>query len=534
MYIKIIIIFITSLLIISCAKVVAPTGGPKDEVGPKVISILPKNKTTNFPTKKQEIKIKFDEFIQLKEITKQIVMSPPQKENPEYLINGKELVIKFKEELLENTTYTINFGNSVADNHEGITTKDLQYTFSTGPNIDSNFVSGKVKNAFTNLPSEDVIVALYNKKSFTDTTIYKFNPTYFTKTKSDGSFLIENMPIENYVLYAFKKEGVDLKYAKNDSVAIYNSVINSADKNTGISLYLIKPNEYEPNKIFDTTSNQIGVYKFAIFKPKKFKINTLSKEKAYFKTIKNTNGIDTIKVFVNNNSESAEFKINTKDTGFYKTIYSKKKSKKPELILSSKTELNPLDTIFIETTVPIKYINKDSIIIKEDTNILKPLYFETDSNKMNFAIYDIWKESTRYSIEFKDSSLQDIFGNYNKNSLYNYGIKAFKDYGTLILNVEVLDAKNNYIVQLLDNNTNAVIKEYNITKSCDLKIEYLNPILGKIKIIEDLNNNGLWDNGDLENMILPERTFISNQLINIRAYWDIEQTININDIINQQ
>ena len=55
-----------------------------------------------------------------------------------------------------------------------------------------------------------------------------------------------------------------------------------------------------------------------------------------------------------------------------------------------------------------------------------------------------------------------------------------------------------------------------------------------IKIIEDLNNNGLWDNGDLESMLYPERTFISNQLINVRAYWDIEQSININDIISQQ
>jgi len=534
MKIKIIIFFITTLLIISCAKVVAPTGGPKDEVGPKVLTIIPKNKSTNFPTKKQDIKIKFDEFIQLKEITKQIVMSPPQKENPEYLINGKELVVKFKEELLENTTYTVNFGNSVADNHEGITAKNLQYTFSTGPYIDSNLVSGKVKNAFTNLPSEGVIVALYKKKSFTDTTIYKYNPTYFTKTKDDGSYLIENMPMEEYILYAYKKEGTDLKYAKNDSIAIYKSVINTKEKNTSIPLYLIKPNEYKVNKIFDTSSTQLGVYRFALYKPKHFKINTLNNEKAYFKTIKNLSGIDTIKVFVSNNSEFANFKINTEDTSFTKTIFSKKKSKKPELILNSKSELNPLDTLYIECSTPIKYINKDSIIIKEDTNIFRPLYFEIDSNKMRFAVYNTWKESTRYSIEFKDSSLQDIFGSYNKNSAYNYGIKAFKDYGTLILNVEILDAKNNYILQLLDNNTNAVVREFNINKSCDLKMEYLNPILGKIKIIEDLNNNGLWDNGDLENMILPERTFISNQLINIRAYWDIEQTININDIINQQ
>jgi hypothetical protein len=528
------IFYIITLFIISCAKVVAPTGGPKDEIGPKLLTVLPKDKTVKFPTKNQDIRIKFDEFIQLKEITKQIVMSPPQKENPEYVIFGKELRVKFKEELLSNTTYTINFGNSVADNHEGITVKNLQYTFSTGEFIDSNFISGKIRNAFTNLPSEGLIVSLYKKASFTDSTIYKINPTYFTKTKADGSFLIENMPAEKYVLYAYRKEATDLKYAKNDSVVIYNSEINTSIKNTDISLFVFKPNEYKPNKIFDTISNQLGIYKFAIYRPNNFKITTLNSEKAYFKTIKNTNGIDTIKIFVANKFDSCKFKITTNDTSFYNTIISKKKSKKAELILSSKAELNPLDTVFIETSVPINYINKDSIIIKEDTNILKPIYFELDSNKMRLAIYNNWKESTKYSVEFKDSSLRDIFGTYNKNTSYNFDIKAFKDYGTLLLNVEILNAKHNYIIQLLDNSSNNVIRSFNVTKPTILKLEYLNPILGKIKIIEDLNNNGLWDNGDLETMLLPERTFISNQLINIRAYWDIEQTININDIINQQ
>ena len=228
------IFYISALFLISCAKVVTPTGGPKDTEGPKVISVLPENKKTNFITKNQDIRIKFDEFIQLKEVSKQIVMSPPQKESPEYLINGKELVIKFKEELQKNTTYTINFGNAIADNHEGITAKNIQYTFSTGKYIDTNFISGKIRNAFTNLPSEGIIVSLYKKSIFTDTTIYKFNPTYFTKTKEDGSFLIENMPIENYFLYAYKKEGIDLKYAKNDSVAIYNSVINTKNTNSNI------------------------------------------------------------------------------------------------------------------------------------------------------------------------------------------------------------------------------------------------------------------------------------------------------------
>jgi hypothetical protein len=113
-------------------------------------------------------------------------------------------------------------------------------------------------------------------------------------------------------------------------------------------------------------------------------------------------------------------------------------------------------------------------------------------------------------------------------------IKQFKDYGNLVLNVELEGARHNYILQLLNKNTNEIIREFNVNKSTQLKLEYLNPVEAKIKVIEDLNNNGLWDNGDLEKMILPEKVFNYNQVFNIRAYWDLEQNVNINAIINQQ
>lgn len=522
------------IIIAACAQVVAPTGGPKDEIGPKVLEFLPKNKTVKFSIITQDIRIKFDEFIQLKDPSKQIVMSPPLKQPPEYSINGKEIKVKFKEALAENTTYTINFGNSVTDNHEEIISKNLQYTFSTGEYIDSNFVEGKVNNAFTDLPSEGVIVSLYKKSKFTDSTIYKLNPTYFTKTKADGTFIIENIPPDEFYLYAYKKEGIDLKYNKNDSVAISKLEVNTRIATGLYKLFLFKPNEHKLNKIFDTSSNQIGIYNFAVYKPTKFEINLTNNKSIYQKTIKGSNSIDTIKAFIKNGSETTTFKINALDTSYLVNISTKKKSKYPELTLNAKTDINPLDTFIVETNIPIESFNKDSIIFKLDTIIKKIQLFDYHNTKLKFRFYTDWQESAKYSIIFKDSALQDIYGNYNKSTTYNIGIKPFKEYGSLILNVELVGANHNYILQLLNKNTNEVLREFSINKSTQLKLEYLNPVEAKIKVIEDLNNNGLWDNGDLEKMILPEKVYNYKQGFNIRAYWDLEQNVNINDIINQQ
>lgn len=522
------------VILASCAQIVAPTGGPKDEIGPKVLEVLPKDKTVKFSAINQDVRIRFDEFIQLKDPSKQIVMSPPLKEAPEYLINGKELRIKFKEPLANNTTYTINFGNAVIDNHEGIVANNLQYTFSTGNYIDSNFIKGKVKNAFTDLPAEGVIVSLYKKSQFTDTTINKFKPTYFTKTKADGTFTIENMPTDEFYLYAYKKEGIDLKYAKNDSVAISKLEVNTGSKNGFYNLFLFKPNEHKINKIFDTSSNQIGIYNLAVYKPKSFLVTLNNGKQIYQKTIKGNNSIDTIKAFVENGIEIPILKINALDTSFSIKITPKKKSKLPELNLNAKTDINPLDTFLVEASLPIKTFIKDSILFKEDTVVIKPQLFDYQNNTFKFRFHTNWKESTKYNIIFKDSALQDIYGNYNKSTTYNINIKQFKDYGNLVLNVELAGAKHNYILQLLNKNTNEVIREFNINKSTQLKLEYLNPVEAKIKVIKDLNNNGIWDNGDLEKMILPEKVFNYNQVFNIRAYWDLEQNVNINDIINQQ
>ncbi len=528
------ILLIMLSILASCAQIVAPTGGAKDETGPKVLNTNPSNKSLNFPLTKQNITIKFDEFIQLKDASKQIVMSPPPNIAPDYSISGKELLVNFKEPLLANTTYTINFGNSITDNHEASIAKDLTYTFSTGNHIDSNFIAGIVKLAFTNEPIGDVIVSLYKPQNFTDTTIFKTNPTYFTKTKPDGTFKIENMPSDEYKIFAYRKEGIDLKYAKNDSVAIALNTVKSSNEEEKNILYLFKPNEYKVNKVMDTSSTQSGIYNIALYKPLNYTLTNLSSNTSIQRVVIGNKNIDTIKVF-STKLDSCTFQFKTADTSYQFTIKTKKKTALSDIIINAKTEITLNDTLKIKLSSPYSRILMDSIEFKEDTLKIKPSYFNySSSNPFQIDVYHNWKESTNYSLKFKDSAITNIYNKPNKSTVIQVNTKQTKDYGTLILNIEFTPNGKNYLFQLINKGGTEVVKEFYISKSTQLKLEYLNPAELKVKLVEDLNNNGLWDNGDIDKKILPERTFNYNQIFNIRAYWDLEQNVNINDIINQQ
>ena len=195
--IKLKYIFFTVLLSITftnCAKRGTITGGFKDTIAPKIISSYPKNFSTNF--KGSEIKINFDELIKIKDINKQLIISPPLKNTPLIVPQGsasKFISIKITDTLQDNTTYSFNFGQSITDNNEGNPYSQFKYVFSTGNYIDSLTIAGKIKDAYALKPDNFVSILLYDAKTFTDSTIYKETPLYVTNTlDSLKVFSLEN------------------------------------------------------------------------------------------------------------------------------------------------------------------------------------------------------------------------------------------------------------------------------------------------------------------------------------------------------
>ena len=222
-YIQRLILFLLILWISGCAKVVAPTGGPKDVEPPKILSSDPPNQSTNFDG--DEIKITFDEFIQLNDLNQNLVVSPPLEEKPEVLVKGKSLNIEFPVELKDSTTYNIYFGNAVQDYNEGNPIENFQYVLSTGEYIDSMSVEGKILNAFNLLPEEDVLVMLYS--DFSDSVPMKNIPEYISKTDKEGFFRINNIRNDEFKIFALQDANKNYLFDLSDeSIAFSDSVVN--------------------------------------------------------------------------------------------------------------------------------------------------------------------------------------------------------------------------------------------------------------------------------------------------------------------
>ncbi|MBN1186329.1 MAG: Ig-like domain-containing protein [Bacteroidales bacterium] len=218
-----IIAFAGFILLMGCAKQGSPTGGPKDEDPPKVVLCSPPNYSTQF--NETQIQIEFDEYIDLKDINSQLLVSPPFKEQPIVKPKGKYFEIEFEDTLKENATYTFNFGNAIVDNHEGNALSDYEYVFSTGDYIDSLSLQGKMVDAFTLKPSkEPFFVMLYENLS--DSAPLLEIPSYINRSNAEGFYSINNVKNDTFRVFALKDANNNLIFdLPNEIIAFYDTTM---------------------------------------------------------------------------------------------------------------------------------------------------------------------------------------------------------------------------------------------------------------------------------------------------------------------
>ena len=199
------------------------SGGIKDINPPVVLSCNPENYSTNF--KSQKIEILFDEFIVLKNVNQELIISPPLPKKPEVRIKNKTITIDLKNELRENTTYTLNFGKAIADNNEGNPLTNYEFVFSTGDFLDSLSVQGTLVNAFNLVPSkEPFIIGLYDQAE--DSVPMKNIPVYVGKTDEKGHFMINNIKADTFKVFGLKDLNNNLRFdLPNEEIAFADTLL---------------------------------------------------------------------------------------------------------------------------------------------------------------------------------------------------------------------------------------------------------------------------------------------------------------------
>lgn len=217
-----------------CAQIGSPTGGPKDTLAPRLVKAAPALRSTNFSG--NSITLNFDEYVEVKDVTNNVLVSPLPKVNPVINYKLKTVTVKLKDTLQPNTTYTINFGNAITDVNENNPFRDFTYVFSTGSTIDSLHLEGRVELAETGGVDSTMLVMLY--RNAVDSSIKTRRPDYIARLKGDGSFRFNNLPAGSFSIYALKdNDGSKTYNAKTEIFAFTNSSITTGLKTDSISLY---------------------------------------------------------------------------------------------------------------------------------------------------------------------------------------------------------------------------------------------------------------------------------------------------------
>ncbi len=210
-------------LLVSCASIGNPSGGPRDEDPPRFVRANPAPGSVN--VNRDRITIEFDEIVNVKDAFTKVVVSPPSGQTPRVSSQGRRVTVQFKDSLLPNTTYTIDFSNSIEDNNESNKLQGFTYTFSTGPVIDTLQISGMVLSADALEPQQGMLVGVYSNLSDTAFSTLPFER--LAKTDDRGRFTIAGLAPGDYRIFALNDLDNDYHRANpEETMAFYDFTLN--------------------------------------------------------------------------------------------------------------------------------------------------------------------------------------------------------------------------------------------------------------------------------------------------------------------
>ena len=243
------LITVSGILSSGCAQIGMPSGGNKDTLAPKLIRATPAVGSRNVTGNK--ITLEFDEYIDVNDLQQNLLISPLQNRNPSIFANPKSITLKFRDTLLPNTTYNINFGNAVRDINENNVLQNLTYVFSTGSSLDSLTLNGKVTLAETGGIDSTLLVLLY--RNAVDSTVKTKRPNYIAKVKADGTFNFTNLPAAAFKIYALKDGDGGKTYNSLSEIFAFNNADISTLANESISLMAYAQEMPKENKSVNTS-----------------------------------------------------------------------------------------------------------------------------------------------------------------------------------------------------------------------------------------------------------------------------------------
>lgn len=538
---RFLLLFVICFLVHSCARVGSPVGGPKDTLAPRFLSSNIDTTRINVKRDIHELRLDFDEYITLKDINKNLIISPPIKNIKRILpsnIANKFVLIQWTDTLQANTTYNFNFGNSIVDNNETNILRYFNFAFSTGDKLDDLYISGEVKDALeikkkTGNNENKLVVGLYQVK---DTMNYKQKPYYITKVDDDGYYELNYLSPGKYKIIAFDDENGNSVYDPGKEKIGFNKEVIDFEKSiSGLNLKVYpskKPLKYSEMKevsggilmTFEGHPEEVKVQSVNNDKLKDIKVTHRPKSdsvRIWFDAVKDNIGQET--------TEKLQFSYDIgskQDTVsvFYK--YNKKNAM--DIVsdngggsLAPKSDFKIASAYVVDKIDPSKWVLKsDSLTTQEFTAAI------SNTNPYQIIVKSDFVSGKKYQLTIPKETVSSFYTKNTQSKRFDFEYDKVEQFGSLEFTLQNAPTSS-YWIQLLDSSEKILYEKY--TKGNIIKFDILKPEEYIVRILVDNNENKYWDEADFSNETFAEDAYVFYKKAVVRPLWETRENWDLKD-----
>ena len=560
---KTVYIIVATLLLASCAnRGIGPQGGPKDTIPPVPLRYDPEPGTLEFKGKR--IEVTFNEYLQLNDVSSNLLMSPPQQTPPDVKVWGKKLLVQFQDTLRDSTTYTLDFGDAVCDYHEKVPLHGFSFYFSTGSEIDTLETTGYVYDAATLNPVKGVLVGIHS--SMEDSAFVSQPFLRIAKTDSAGFFRIANIHPGTYRLYAVEDMSKDYRLTIGEALAFQeepitvngerlavngeDSVSSDSIAVNGAQLLLFK--EFKPKVYLQRTmrdeQHRIQI-SFSASPDSLIQLHPLTDSLSYHMQVSKNR--DTITLWlldslsIKQDSLFFEARYRRSDSVFnlewntdtLRAIWRapkmtskmreaqerRNRNRRLDLKTNARKGFEIYDTLRLSCSTPLARIEKDSMhIVEKNENGEQSMPFELapyDTLPMELLFLATYKPGANYELRIDSGALHDVYDVTHIAGSYPFEMKSESDYSTL--RVKLNPFVPNARIQVLDKQ-DKVLRELPAVPEGAL-FEYLPPETYYMRLYIDENGDGKWTTGNWPEHRQPEPIYYFPESIQTKSNWDFEE-----------
>lgn len=536
---RFLLLFVIGILVLSCARVGSPVGGAKDSLAPEVVGSNIDTTRVNVKRDIRELRIDFNEYITLKDINKNLNISPPIKNIKRILpsnIANKYLVIQWTDTLQANTTYNFNFGNAIVDNSEGNPLRYYNFAFSTGEKLDDLYISGEVSDPLTlkkqTNSQNKMVVGLYQLKDSMD---YRQKPYYITKVDDDGYYELNYLAPGKYRIIAFDDENENSIFNPGkEKIAFQKDTVTVEKSISGLNLKLFpskKPFKTPEFKemaggvlmLFEGNPDSVKVLPVSE-KLKDIKVTHIPKSdsvKIWFDAVKNDVG-QTV-------NEKLEFSYDTgakQDT--VSLFYKFNKNNVMTLDSDNGGRMLPPQTDFkLVSNYIIDKIDPEKWTMKSDSITTQPFTAKiSETNPYQILIKSDFISGKKYQLTVPKTTVSSFYDKNSESKRFDFEVDKIENYGNLTVILKNAPEKK-YWLQLLDSGEKVVYQKY--TSGDSVTFDVVRPGEYILRIFVDNNENRYWDEADFENGTFAEDAFIYYKTAVIRPLWQSKEEWDLKD-----